>query len=56
MTVQDAEEEEADVELRIGKRVLGGTTRKCRGQMSQELTKQERNEVKGDAYKTMWVH
>ena len=50
------EEEEVEVDLTPLGGVSGGMTRKCRGQMSLELTKQEQNEDEDDTYKTMWVH
>ena len=56
MTAWDAEEEEAEVDPTPSGGMSGGMTRKCRGQMSLELTKQEQNEDEDDTYKTMWVH
>ena len=56
MTAWDAEEEEAEVDPTPSGEMSGGMTRKCRGQMSLELTKQEQNEDEDDTYNTMWVH
>ena len=56
MLAWDAEEEEAEVDPTPSRGVFGGMTRKCRGQMSLELTKQEQNEDEDDTYKMIWVH
>ena len=56
MTARDAEEEEAKVDPTPSGGMSSGMTRKCRGQMSLELTKQEQNEDEDDTYKTLWVH
>ena len=56
MTARDAEEEEAEVDPTSLGGMSGGMTRKCRGQISLDLTKQEQNEDEDNTYKTMLVH